>query len=96
MRDGVMQTTAPKPAAEAQATPAAADGAADAADGDAGRYEDDFGGGGDMDDDELVALQAEQWVRVPQNPKPSSTTRRSGLRMRAAPRCTERQGLGSI
>jgi hypothetical protein len=67
MRDGVMQTTAPKPAAEAQTTPAAADGADAAADEDAGRYEDDFGGGGEMDDDELVALQAEQWVRAPQN-----------------------------
>ena len=62
MRDSVMQTTAAPP--EVETTRAAVDNAADAGDEETGRYEDDFGGAGDMDDDELVALQAEQRVRV--------------------------------
>jgi hypothetical protein len=96
MRDGVMQTTAPKPAAEAQTAPAAADGAADtAADEDAGRYEDDFGGGGDMDDDELVALQAEQWVRAPQDPEPYITACRSEMCMWAARQSGVNKSVGS-
>ena len=95
MRDGVMQTTAPKPVAEAQTTPAAADGADAAADEDAGRYEDDFGGGGEMDDDELVALQAEQWVRVPQDPKPYTTACRSEMCMWAARQSKVNKNIGS-
>ena len=98
MRDGVMQMTAPKPAAEGQATPAATDGAADAADEDAGRYEDDFGGGGDMDNDELVALQAEQWVRCATKPYTlyHSTQHTRAINMRAAPQCREYLGIGCM
>jgi hypothetical protein len=62
-----MQMAAPQPAPEAPASRTAVDNAADAADEGGGTYEDDYGGGADMDDDELVALQAEQWVSPPEH-----------------------------